>query len=119
MAQAYLSTCTPKKARTLPARTSTARRCRPGPGQNANQFAKIKLFTIDEAFGGWEKADKEHFADGASFDLIIPGSKGQDDEPPSRPPQAKALRTHHGSASIAHYSPCLGFYANLGITKNK
>ncbi len=36
----------------------------------ARQFAKIKLFTIDEAFGGWEKADKEHFADGASFDQI-------------------------------------------------
>jgi sulfate transport system substrate-binding protein len=36
----------------------------------AKQFAKIKLFTIDEAFGGWEKADKEHFAEGASFDQI-------------------------------------------------
>ncbi|MGQ0708884.1 MAG: sulfate ABC transporter substrate-binding protein [Rhodoferax sp.] len=36
----------------------------------AKQFAKIKLFTIDEAFGGWEKADKDHFADGASFDQI-------------------------------------------------
>ena len=36
----------------------------------ASQFAKIKLFTIDEAFGGWAKADKEHFADGASFDQI-------------------------------------------------
>jgi len=36
----------------------------------ANQFPKIKLFTIDEAFGGWEKADKEHFAEGASFDQI-------------------------------------------------
>jgi len=36
----------------------------------AKQFAKIKLFTIDEAFGGWEKADKEHFTDGASFDQI-------------------------------------------------
>jgi sulfate transport system substrate-binding protein len=34
------------------------------------QFAKIKLFSIDEAFGGWEKADKEHFADGGSFDQI-------------------------------------------------
>ena len=31
---------------------------------------KIKLFTIDEAFGGWAKADKEHFADGGSFDQI-------------------------------------------------
>ena len=36
----------------------------------AKQFAKLKLFTIDEAFGGWDKADKEHFADGGSFDQI-------------------------------------------------
>ena len=36
----------------------------------ASQFPKIKLFSIDEAFGGWEKADKEHFADGGSFDQI-------------------------------------------------
>jgi sulfate transport system substrate-binding protein len=36
----------------------------------AKQFAKIKLFAIDEAFGGWEQADKAHFADGAGFDQI-------------------------------------------------
>ena len=36
----------------------------------AKQFAKINLFTIDQAFGGWEKADHEHFADGGSFDQI-------------------------------------------------
>jgi sulfate/thiosulfate transport system substrate-binding protein len=36
----------------------------------AKQFAKINLFTIDQAFGGWAKADKDHFADGASFDQI-------------------------------------------------
>jgi sulfate transport system substrate-binding protein len=36
----------------------------------ASQFAKINLFTIDQAFGGWEKADKDHFADGGSFDQI-------------------------------------------------
>ncbi|MEY4138157.1 MAG: hypothetical protein RLZZ371_339 [Pseudomonadota bacterium] len=36
----------------------------------AKQFAKVKLFTIDQAFGGWSKADKDHFADGASFDQI-------------------------------------------------
>ena len=34
------------------------------------QFPKIALFTIDQAFGGWAKADKEHFADGGSFDQI-------------------------------------------------
>jgi sulfate transport system substrate-binding protein len=36
----------------------------------AKQFPKLNLFRIDEAFGGWAKADKEHFADGGSFDQI-------------------------------------------------
>jgi sulfate/thiosulfate-binding protein len=36
----------------------------------ARQFPKIRLFTIDEAFGGWAKADAAHFADGGSFDQI-------------------------------------------------
>ena len=34
------------------------------------QLPKIKLFSIDEAFGGWAKAAKDHFADGANFDQI-------------------------------------------------
>ena len=36
----------------------------------ASQFPKLQLFTVDQGFGGWAKADKEHFADGASFDQI-------------------------------------------------
>lgn len=36
----------------------------------ANAFPKIELFTIDEAFGGWTKAAKDHFADGGTFDQI-------------------------------------------------
>ncbi|CAM8667488.1 Sbp ABC-type sulfate transport system, periplasmic component [Comamonadaceae bacterium] len=36
----------------------------------AKQLPKINLFSIDDAFGGWEKADKAHFADGGSFDQI-------------------------------------------------
>jgi len=36
----------------------------------ASQFPKVTLFTIDEAFGGWQKASKAHFADGATFDQI-------------------------------------------------
>ena len=36
----------------------------------ARQFPKIDLFSIDEAFGGWAKAQKTHFADGGSFDTI-------------------------------------------------
>lgn len=34
------------------------------------QFAPVKLFTIDEVFGGWQKAQKTHFADGGVFDQI-------------------------------------------------
>ncbi|MGC4074391.1 MAG: sulfate ABC transporter substrate-binding protein [Nibricoccus sp.] len=36
----------------------------------AATFPKVQLFTIDEAFGGWTKAKKEHFADGGTFDQI-------------------------------------------------
>jgi len=36
----------------------------------SKQFPKLNLFTIDQAFGGWAKADKDHFADGGSFDQI-------------------------------------------------
>ena len=36
----------------------------------AKQFPKLNLFRIDEAFGSWAEADKEHFADGGSFDQI-------------------------------------------------
>lgn len=36
----------------------------------AKQFPKVDLFTIDEVFGGWAKAQKAHFADGGSFDQI-------------------------------------------------
>ena len=36
----------------------------------AANFPKINLFTIDEVFGGWAKAQKTHFADGGVFDRI-------------------------------------------------
>lgn len=36
----------------------------------AKQFAPVKLFTIDEVFGGWTNAQKAHFADGGIFDQI-------------------------------------------------
>ena len=36
----------------------------------ASQFPKIALFTIDEVFGGWAKAQKTHFGDGGVFDQI-------------------------------------------------
>ncbi|CCK06706.1 Sulfate-binding protein Sbp [Cronobacter sakazakii 696] len=33
-------------------------------------FPKLKLFTIDDVFGGWTKAQQTHFANGGTFDQI-------------------------------------------------
>jgi sulfate/thiosulfate transport system substrate-binding protein len=36
----------------------------------ASRFSKLTLFTIDEVFGGWQKAQKKHFDDGGIFDKV-------------------------------------------------
>ncbi len=42
----------------------------------AKNFPAIKLFTVDDTFGGWANAQKTHFSDGGSFDQIYnPGKK--------------------------------------------
>jgi sulfate transport system substrate-binding protein len=42
--------------------------------KHAAAFQALTLFTIDDAFGGWQNAQATHFADGASFDQIyVPG----------------------------------------------
>ena len=41
----------------------------------SKQFPAVKLFTIDQLFGGWTKAQKTHFADGGVFDQIYTKSK--------------------------------------------
>ncbi|KAB0594443.1 sulfate ABC transporter substrate-binding protein [Cupriavidus gilardii] len=42
----------------------------------ASAFPKVKLFTIDEVFGGWQKAQQAHFADGGTFDQVYqPGRR--------------------------------------------
>lgn len=43
----------------------------------AAQFPKVKLFTIDDTFGGWSKAQKDHFADGGVFDQIYQPGKNK------------------------------------------
>ena len=44
--------------------------------RHEKQFPRANLVTIDGAFGGWQKAQKTHFADGGVFDQIFqPGRK--------------------------------------------
>jgi sulfate transport system substrate-binding protein len=43
--------------------------------QDRTRFSEVRLVTIDQAFGGWTKAQKEHFADGGVFDQIYLSGK--------------------------------------------
>ncbi|MGD0676206.1 MAG: sulfate ABC transporter substrate-binding protein [Polyangiaceae bacterium] len=44
------------------------------PAAAAKNFAHLKLFTIEDMFGGWSAAQAAHFADGAAFDqMYSPG----------------------------------------------
>jgi len=36
----------------------------------SSQFPKLNLFTVDEVFGGWQKAQKAHFNEGGVYDQL-------------------------------------------------
>ncbi|WP_396269810.1 sulfate ABC transporter substrate-binding protein [Ideonella sp.] len=38
---------------------------------HAKDFPKVQTFTVDQVFGGWKKAQKEHFDDGGIYDQIV------------------------------------------------
>ena len=40
------------------------------PTKYAAKFPGLPLFTVDEIFGGWQKAQATHFTDGGTFDQI-------------------------------------------------
>jgi sulfate transport system substrate-binding protein len=41
--------------------------------KDLERFPKVPTFNINDVFGGWAKAQKDHFADGGSFDQIYQG----------------------------------------------
>jgi sulfate transport system substrate-binding protein len=43
----------------------------------SKQFPPVKLFTIDEVFGGWARAQREHFDDRGLFDQIYAPGGGR------------------------------------------
>ncbi len=48
---------------------------RPRNAKFAGALPKLEVFTIDELFGGWQKAHATHFADGGVFDQIYTGAR--------------------------------------------
>jgi len=70
LAEAYVKFLYTRKAQEIEAKNYY----RPRDPQVAKAFAKkfpaLKLYTVDKEFGGWQKAQQVHFADGGVFDQI-------------------------------------------------
>jgi sulfate/thiosulfate-binding protein len=69
-AEAYLRYWYSKEGQEIAARNSYRPRDPEIAKEYETAFAKVELFTIDEVFGGWTKAQKEHFGEGGIFDQI-------------------------------------------------
>jgi sulfate transport system substrate-binding protein len=70
VAEAYLKYWYTREGQEIAARNFYRPRDAEIAGKFADSFAKVELFTIDDVFGGWTKAQSEHFADGGIFDQI-------------------------------------------------
>jgi sulfate/thiosulfate transport system substrate-binding protein len=70
VAKAYLEFLYTPQGQEIAARNYYRPRNKDVAARYAQQFPKVTLFTIDEVFGGWAKAQKTHFDDGGIFDKI-------------------------------------------------
>lgn len=70
LAQAYLSYLYSPEAQDLAARHHYRPVDPATSARYARQFPSIRLVTVDQVFGGWTQAQKDHFSDGGVFDQI-------------------------------------------------
>jgi sulfate transport system substrate-binding protein len=70
VAKAYLEYLYSDEGQDIAGRNFYRPRSEKAAAKYADQFAGLKLVTVDEVFGGWQKAQKTHFADGGTFDQI-------------------------------------------------
>lgn len=70
-AEAYLKHLWSDEAQEIAAKHQIRPRSAAILAKYSKDFPKVNLFTIDEVFGGWSKAQKEHFDDGATYDQIL------------------------------------------------
>lgn len=75
VAKAYLEHLYSEEGQEIAARNFYRPRNEAIAKKHEKQFAAVKLFTIEEVFGGWAKAQKTHFADGGVFDTIQQGRR--------------------------------------------
>ena len=69
-AEAYLNYLYSPEGQDIAGRNYYRPRDKKVAAKYARVFAPVKLFTIDQVFGGWNKAQKVHFADKGVFDQI-------------------------------------------------
>jgi sulfate transport system substrate-binding protein len=69
-ARAYLEYLYSPEGQEIAARNYYRPRNQAVAARHAAQFPHLQLFTVDQVFGGWTKAQKTHFADGGIFDQI-------------------------------------------------
>jgi sulfate transport system substrate-binding protein len=70
LAQEYLKYLYSSEGQEIAARHFYRPRLKSVAQRYSNQFPRIKLFTINQYFGGWAKAQAAYFADGGVFDQI-------------------------------------------------
>jgi sulfate/thiosulfate transport system substrate-binding protein len=70
VAQAYLDFHYSEAGQEIAAQHFLRPRLESVASKHRNVFKQIDLFTVDEVFGGWKKAQQTHFADGGIFDQI-------------------------------------------------
>jgi sulfate transport system substrate-binding protein len=75
VAQAYLEYLYSQEGQTIAAKHYYRPRLEAIAAKYASQFPKIGLFTVDQVFGGWQKAQTTHFNDGGVFDQIYQPGK--------------------------------------------
>jgi sulfate/thiosulfate-binding protein len=69
-ARAYLEYLYSPAGQEIAARNYYRPRNQAVAARHVAQFPHLQLFTVDQLFGGWTKAQKTHFADGGVFDQI-------------------------------------------------
>lgn len=70
VAEAYLTHLYSPEGQTIAAQNYYRPRDKQVAKQFANLFPQLQLFTVDDVFGGWQKAQQEHFSNGGIFDQI-------------------------------------------------
>ncbi len=75
IAKAYLEYLYSAEGQELAAKNYYRPRSKEIASKYAGRFPRVTLFTIDEVFGGWQKAQQKHFADGGVFDQIYQPGK--------------------------------------------